>query len=223
MIVPTRGRPQAARELAQAFRDTCTANTRLILSVDHDDPMAEAYYSDLSTPVYEHRGSGMVAALNAAAVWLAKESYAIGFMGDDHRPRTIGWDTRYLEVLHPVFATRRGSPAMVYGNDLLQGSALPTQVAMTSSIVTALGFMAPPSLTHLYVDNFWLNLGTETGTITYLDDVVIEHMHPMADKALWDEGYRRVNDPQMFAKDATAYAGWKVLHFAECVDKVRAL
>jgi hypothetical protein len=41
--------------------------------------------------------------------------------------------------------------------------------------------------------------------LTYLEDVIIEHMHPVAGKADWDEGYREVNAQEVYSADALAY------------------
>jgi hypothetical protein len=37
VIVPTRGRPEAAAALAEAFRETCAADTTLVLVEREDD------------------------------------------------------------------------------------------------------------------------------------------------------------------------------------------
>lgn len=202
-IVPSRGRPQAARELVTTFRDTCQADTLLVFAVDRDDPDLEGYI-DLMQPgqvdVYiAPAPSTMVKTLNLAALQYAPKAYAVAFMGDDHRPRTIGWDLAYLDALRGM------ETGLVYGNDLLQGENIPTQVAMTANIVQALGHMAPPPLTHLFVDNYWLVLGKAAGRIRYLADVIVEHMHPFAQKAAMDDGYARVNASTMYAADGAAY------------------
>lgn len=204
VVVPSRGRPAAARELAAAFTETCTADTKLVFSLDADDPTV----SDYPKPRTVAHNRSMVEALNKAAEFQVGgdlpggRPFAIGFMGDDHRPRTHGWDTAYLEALREL------GTGIVYGNDLLQGERIPTQCAMTADIVRALGYMAPPALTHMYVDNAWLALGRTAQCIRYLPDVVVEHLHPVAGKAEWDEGYRRVNDPGMYAKDEAAFRGY---------------
>lgn len=238
VIVPSRGRPEAARELAAAFEETCTANTELVFAVDEDDPTLQEYAALAALP--QGVGDGltvrsyprlvvgvvrdpcnMVHALNQVAVYLTIPPdggpFAVGFMGDDHRPRSKGWDEDYLEALRTL------GTGIVYGDDMLQHRNLPTQCAMTADIVRALGFMAPPTLTHLYVDNFWLELGRRAECIRYLPDVVVEHRHPVAGKAQWDEGYMRVNDPGMFAKDEAAFREYYADGFAGDVEKVRAL
>jgi hypothetical protein len=221
IIVPTRGRPDAARELAQVFADTTTGHSAIVFVVDQTDPKLEEYHEKVPpfADLIVRDTNGMVPALNTVAGWLADDGgvFAIGFMGDDHRPRTTGWDEAYLEALREL------GTGIVYGNDLFQGANLPTQCAMTSNIIRKLGFMAPPNLQHLYVDNFWRDLGNECGMLRYLPDVVVEHMHPFAGKAEMDEGYRRVNAPEVNAKDASAYSEWRDKHFAECVEGVREL
>lgn len=227
VIVPSRGRPHTVAQLAEAFRDTCTEPTWLLFAVDEDDPEHQAYTDAVAEQLVRHgrvtmasQPSGtMVSALNHAAGVLL-ESRAdvrpdvIGFMGDDHRPRTKGWDRAYLTALQTL-------PGIVYGNDLLQGASLPTQCAISAPIVRALGHMAPDVLTHLYVDNYWRDLGRATGCMTYLPEVVVEHMHPMAGKAGWDDGHRRVNRPDLYRRDRAAYAAYWGEHEERDVLAVR--
>lgn len=211
VVVPSRGRPGAVAELAAAFTDTCTADTQIVLSLDRDDTDRAAYYETLNgtnrvASIVEQDTGTMVTALNYAAVYASRQAFAVGFLGDDHRPRTKGWDKHYLDALRDLAATR--TVGIVYGNDLFQGENLPTQVAMTANLIDALGYMAPPALTHMYVDNFWRDLGQRLNCIRYLPEVVVEHLHPIAGKAEWDEGHRRVNAPDMFARDGNAYAAY---------------
>jgi len=225
VIVPSRGRPEAARELLAAFKDTCTADTRVVFAIDADDETARQYV-DVGG-LWAHVApapSTMVKTLNFAASIFASYRQgdaahppAVGFMGDDHRPRTVGWDQAYLEALREL------GTGIVYGDDLLQGENLPTQVAMTSDIVRALGYMAPPALTHLFVDDFWRDLGRAADCLRYLPEVVVEHLHPIAGKAEWDEGHKRVNAASMYAADRVAYTRYRATQFRADVVKVQGL
>jgi hypothetical protein len=156
----------------------------------------------------------MAEVLNRYAARYASSYRALGFMGDDHRPRTWGWDARISVELH------RLGTGMVYGNDLFQRGNLPTAIAMTSNIPRALGYMVPGGLVHLYIDNAWLDLGRRVG-ITYLDEIVIEHVHPAAGKAPMDEGYARVNSLESEAEDRTRYLAYQVYELDEDVQKIR--
>jgi hypothetical protein len=123
------------------------------------------------------------------------------------RPQAVpeimqAWDARIRTCLS-------GGPGIVYGNDLLQGELMPTAVAMTSDIVTTLGYMAPPTMVHLCVDLVWKDWGVGMQRITYLGDMVIEHLHPAAGKAVLDAGYEECNSSEQVTADATAYYAYR--------------
>jgi hypothetical protein len=206
VIIPTRGRPQAVPELVAAWDDT-GATAHLLFAVDTDDPELAAYKKHAA----ELKGDGrfrfvfgkrkrLVGTLNQQAVKAAKSYRFLAFMGDDHRPRpaAMPWDARIRECLS-------GGPGIVYGNDLLQGEKMATAVAMTSDIVQTLGYMCPPSMVHLCVDLCWVDWGRGMGRITYLHDMVIEHLHPAAEKADLDAVYEECNSEQQVSADTAAY------------------
>lgn len=206
VLVPTRGRPENIVELLQAFKDT-KAEAHLVIVCDEDDPKLpeyEAIVIDGLNPmpkmlVYPREGKGMAKPLNKAARELAYFYDFFAFMGDDHRPRTQGWDIAMQEELAEL------GTGLAYGNDLIQGAGLPTAVFMTADIVRTLGGMVPPNMIHLYLDNFWLQLGRDLNAISYRDDVIIEHLHPIGGKVEWDEQYREVNAQEVYSADAIAF------------------
>lgn len=128
----------------------------------------------------------------------------IGFMGDDHLPRTAKWDLAIQRA-----ANHCQGRAVIYGNDLVQGQNLPTAVAITTDIIKKLGYFCPPDMIHLYLDNAWSDIGRATGSFIYLPNVIIEHCHPHAGKGVaWDDRYAEVNGQEMYTLDAAAYAAW---------------
>ncbi|MFC6022987.1 hypothetical protein ACFP2T_43410 [Plantactinospora solaniradicis] len=186
----------------QAFRSTVVAETSVLLILDDEDPNLGLYQGEctrLGVSWTVQTGHNLITGLNFGYKTLPEDVFAVGFMGDDHRPRSVGWDRAYLDALRDL---RTG---VVYGNDLLQGEALPTQVAMTVDIPREVGFFAPETLIHLYCDNYWKDLGSEAGCLRYLPEVVVEHCHPAAGKAEWDEGHLRVNRHQSYVRDGRAY------------------
>lgn len=211
VVVPTRGRPQNAARLAEAFEETVLGRTTLLFVADQDDPELPEYRGLLGAGliprllVYADMGGGrgLNYPLNFAARRCASVYEYVGFMGDDHLPRTHGWDTEMIRELDSL------SPRIVYGNDLLQGANLPTAVFMQSRMIRTLGCMAPQVMRHLYLDNFWKELGERTGGLVYRDDVIIEHLHPVAGKAEWDERYRVVNDPEADRHDRDAWTAYR--------------
>ena len=217
VIAPSRGRPRNAADLLGAWRQTRTDNSQLLLAVDEDDPELAGYQA-LKLPEWAELVVGprerMNPTLNRRALEYVDRHFALGFMGDDHRPRTVGWDGAITVVL------REMGSGIVYGNDLIQGAALPTAVFMTSDIVQALGYFAPPGLIHMYADNAWLALGEGLGRLCYLEGVVIEHLHPVAGTAAWDPGYREVNAPEMYERDRNEFRRWLIEDFDDAVARV---
>jgi hypothetical protein len=191
------------------FEATKTTKTEVVFILDEDDPERDKYVarngSRAAYVVAPPTDRGMVGALN----WAFREmdrrkklGFSVGFMGDDHRPRSHGWDQRYLEALRSM------GTGFVYGNDLFQGEKMPTQVAMSTDIPTSLGWMCPPQFEHLSVDVIWKDLGEGINRIQYLEDVVVEHMHPLAGKARYDRSYRQVNNVLIARRDGERYNTW---------------
>ena len=200
VLIPTRGRPDNAVALEQAFVDTNTTAKRFYI-VDFSDETRSEYSWKLpleSVIMIHNETGGMAYPLNYAARQFTGEFDNFAFMGDDHRPRTTNWDEKFVEELYA------GSD-IVYGNDLFQGASLPTQVAMSAEIVKALRGMVPDNLRHLYLDNFWLKLGQDLNKIKYLPEVIIEHCHAFNGKAPMDENYARVNAPEVYSADTVAF------------------
>lgn len=206
-LVPTRNRVENALGLLEAFYNTSTlSDSGLLFVIGTEDPRLNDYLHRLPpehTLVFPDRG--LVRALNYAAPLYVEEYEAIGFMGDDHRPRTTGWDDRYLTSLSE-FGSGGG---FVYGNDLLVGERIPTQIAISSPVIRSLGFFGPPGFRHLCVDLAWKDLGDGLRRIKYLPDVIIEHMHPQAGKAELDDGYRDIYGSVKESEALAEYARWR--------------
>ncbi len=198
VLVPSRNRPENIAELIKSLDETETESD-LIVIIDDDEPQTDAYLQlGCDVLMVEKNGKGMAKPLNFAARHYANKYRHFAFLGDDHRPRTKNWDVHFINALDEL------GTGLVYGNDLLQGKNLATAIAMTGDIVRALGGMVPPDMIHLYLDNFWMQLGQDLNAMTYLDDVILEHMHPIAGKAQWDEGYREVNAEEVYSADKKA-------------------
>lgn len=225
IIVPTRSRPQNVAKVVKAWEDTGAFEDGAVLSfaIDHDDPKYLEYLAayDQHEQIHvsiHYTWKPMVHKLDTAARWAAlaaKPAFAIGFAGDDHLPRTKGWAQRYLAEL-----TEMGT-GIVSCPDGYRRDDLPTQWAMTSDIVRALGRMVPAPVEHLYCDDAIRDLAKAAGCWRYLDDVLIEHVHPAARKAEWDDQYLSVNRREQFRKDRVAYGEWRLDQLALNVADIR--
>jgi glycosyltransferase involved in cell wall biosynthesis len=199
ILVPSRGRPQNIEDLLFSLQETKTASELLVIVDDDDETLDQYVELGCKVRIIAKQGKGMARPLNFAANLFKDDYRHFAFIGDDHRPRTEYWDQKLIDALDEV------GTGIAYGNDLLQGENLPTAVAMSGDIVRALKGMVPPGFIHLYLDNFWMQLGRDLKSFIYLPDVIIEHLHPIAGKAQWDENYRSVNAEEVYSADAKAF------------------
>lgn len=227
VVIPSRGRPERAREAVQAIRDTAIlVSTSVIVAVDADDPLLPEYRAlrwpafaaevALVTLASEETGN-LTRATNTVSlrVAAADPTAIIGNIGDDQLARTPGWDLLVENALQ--------TPGIAYGDDRFQGERLPCGgVFISASIVTALGWYALPVCDHLFIDNAWGDIGRGIGRLTYIPDVVFEHMHPLAGKAEWDAGYEQANGQATVDHDRVAYEAWRDgLGRAQDVNRIR--
>jgi hypothetical protein len=127
-----------------------------------------------------------------------------GSAADDTVAKTPGWDARLVAAIQNI------PLGISYPNDLLQGKNLPSNgTCFDSRIPRALGYLAPPTLFHLYMDNFWRLLGTELGTLVYCEDIILEHNHYVNKKAPTDNTYKTINSQEMYSLDSSAFNDYK--------------
>lgn len=196
VIIPARGRPDKA-EVAFAALKEYSKISDFLIGLDDDDadnyPEIEGVIREVN-PRLRMNGT-----LNLLVKKYQDKYETITFMGDDHVVRTDGWD----EMLYAPIKER--GYGISYGNDLFQGENLPTMVMMSTNISKSLGFFAPPKLIHLYMDNFWKLFGQVTESLTYVPDVIIEHMHYMAGKSKVDAQYEEVNSSEIGQHDVQVF------------------
>jgi hypothetical protein len=212
IIVPSRERPKNAYRLLKTIKDVTTeGDFHITFAVDEDDPTRWEYPPGHTQLV---KGGSMVAALNEVAVVEAKHYPYLAFLGDDTLPHA-GW---YPQVLLTLQAQKN---SIVYGNDLMHGQGLPTSVFMDSNIVNTLGYMAPTGQKQLFVDNYWKALGDALGTLYYLNDVIIEHLHPIAGKAPSDASYEVAYSEDRWKNDEESFRNHMSNQFPLDLEKLK--
>lgn len=196
VILPTRGRPENAARCVDFLKENSSISD-ILIAIDDDQ---SDLYPRIDDVIYEvNPRLRMNGTLNLVASKYADKYESIFFLGDDHITRTKGWDEKLYE---PIKARGYG---LSYGDDKFQGKNLATAVMMSTNIIKTLGFMAPPKLIHLYMDNFWMSLGQALDCINYVPEVVVEHMHFAAGKSEKDEQYAEVNSSEMYKNDRETY------------------
>ena len=88
--------------------------------------------------------------------------------------------------------------------------------------------MAPKGLEHFYIDNFYRDTGYALGILNYFEDVILEHMHPSAGKAIIDDTYRSAQglpgiDMEGLYSDGYKYDLYQKAFWAKDLDKIQGL
>jgi hypothetical protein len=198
-LCPSRGRPKAAAQTLASFKKTVRdPASRIVFVVDSDDPTLSEY-PKRHTIVVRPLGS-MGAALRAAQTpEVLGDATSVGMIGDDNRFNTPGWDVILDEWLTE-------NVGMAYGDDGLQHERLPTAWWVSRKLVDAFP-LAPPMLSHLYMDNWWLSLAQGAHCVRYFPGIDIEHLHPLAGKAQTDAIYERSS--KFAREDRRAFERWQ--------------
>lgn len=210
ILLPTRGRPANLERFLEATIETAD-DWHLYLRLDDDDPAREEYGevlqgSPLNVSIYHGERTGFGPSLNELAGQADKDGMThVGMFGDDVLPITPGWDTRLVEALGDDLG-------VAYGDDGLRkkhAPDLPTHYVTQTEVYRRLGYLSPPGIRHLFLDNVARDVGRHLRNFQYVP-VSIRHLHP------WVEG-EQINDttyaeggrnPVIRADDHVAYMRW---------------
>jgi hypothetical protein len=214
VILPSRSRPDNVERCINALKENSVVSD-FCVAIDDDQ---SDLYPRLDDVIYEvNPRLRMNGTLNLVANKYADKYKTIYFLGDDHLVKTKSWDRHLAEAINIK------GYGLAYGNDLLQGKNLATAVMMSTNIIQTLGFMAPPKLIHLFMDNFWMTLGLKINSLYYFDDVIIEHLHPYVGKAEMDAGYAEANSEAVGTADQKEFVRYLSEEFEDDLKKVMKL
>jgi hypothetical protein len=223
LIMPTRGRPWSALEAIASVMKTADnpEDVAICVCCDRDDPgVINLSVGGLpsSFPIHcyhSHKRTRFVEAVNnivKANITSNVMDYPwcrVGWLADDIRFRTKGWDT----------ILRTHSELVVYGYDGYQNAMMPTHPFVLPALPKALGFFLPAELAHSCPDLFIQEIGKACGSIVYNSAIVTEHLHPDAGKAEWDQTYK--DSREFYEADHKAYQEKVLPRIGEYAERVR--
>jgi hypothetical protein len=210
ILLPTRGRPDNLHRFLSAVEDTAD-DWHLYLRLDYDDPQAPAYdevigraYRNITVRHGARIGFG--ASLNELAFLAERDGVPhLGMFGDDVVPETPHWDTRLVEGLGDDLG-------IAYGDDGLRHKHepdLPTHYVTHAEVYRRLGYLSPPTIRHLFLDNVARDVGRYLHNFVFVP-VSIRHLHPWVEgeqvhDSTYAEGGRNADLRRM---DRMAYVRW---------------
>lgn len=212
ILVPTRGRPGNLVRFLKAVDETADDSV-VYLRFDRDDPSLEEYglvyeryeFKTEIIPVHGER-IGLANSLNELAERASNDGMKfIGMFGDDVEPITPHWDTRLVDALD-------GKLGVAYGDDGLRDKHtpdLPTHYITNIEVYRRLGYLAPPTIKHLFLDNVARDIGMFLRNFQFVD-VKITHHHPWAvGEHVHDQTYAEGGrNPEIRLHDRREYLKW---------------
>ena len=201
ILCPTRGRPDRLSKMIESCLKTANNPERIefILYIDDDEKI----------PVIDNR-SANINVLSGPRIWLsgmhnACASVATGeilmWAADDICFLTYGWDTEVISQ----FEKWNDGLGLVFPNDLSNYKGkLATHAFVKREWLRAFGSLVPPYLPDAYTDNWITYLATKIGRITYLENMIVEHLQYRQGKSKFDETYEtRARNTQIKNHKAT--------------------
>lgn len=207
VIVPSRGRPGSIARMLDAVHATSRLETHLHVAVDEDDETLPQYQAVMAKAggkrdvLEAGPRKGLCSWTNEVAVRRAGEYPFLASFGDDHVPRTPGWDAALVRGIRDM-----GGTGMTYPWDGTRED-IPEACVMSSDIVAALGWMCLPELSHWYPDQVWADLGRGAGCLRHLRAIAVDHVHPATGQARADETTR--DNGKSLEADRDAYWAWR--------------
>lgn len=215
-IVASRERPDRLDSLLQAAADTDTRHVEWFVGLDDDDEHNYPRRDGVNYIVGKR--AGLIGVCNALAARVWDDYPILGQFDDDQWPRTRHWDVQVIRAMEKL------GGGLVYTNDGWMGEQTPVCPFWSSAFAKRIGWLYHPDLRHLFADNTVLELARSVGRVAYLPDVLIEHVHPILEKAEWDDSYRESNSGETWSHDEAVFKGYVASQqFRDHVDQLREL
>lgn len=205
MTVPSRGDSVALKTFFTALDDTKYSGD-VILGFDNDDPELEnlidvavdAQNLDFHSEFVIGERKRFVGTLNDLSRQYLDKYDSMSMHGVDHLPRTKHFDKMVIDSLQ--------NNVLCWGPDGIQNENMCSCAFVRTDAIRAVGYFVLPTLTHLYVEQYFSSVFGPEGinSMKYVPGMFIQHMHPCAGLAEWNEQYAELNSNEMYTKDRNA-------------------
>ena len=199
LLLPTRGRP----DLVYGFLESILANAcepqfvEVVLTIDQDDVKSQAITCPPPLHMVKIVGSqGRPMGLMNQQCYEASSGRFVMLVNDDALCRTDGWDA----LIYKTFSRFPDDIALVYGNDMDQGSHVPTFPILSRAACQGMGGLCPVSYLNLHIESHIFDVFNQLkrlchDRVVYLPNLVFEHLHHTLKKSVPDDTSKK-QDPR---------------------------
>lgn len=210
-ILTSLGRPDRIRAVVNSY--DWTNQSRVLLTLWQGDKRLDEYMSQKwpggwQIKTVTMRGNGPT--YNEIFERYPHE-HCYGFLADD-------------AVLEPQGMLRQleeaaGDWNIAYANDGHWGDRLPTMPCIGGELARAVGYLAPPCLTHWAIDTAWGEIGRRLNCLRYLPQCVYTHLNPVWGTAPDDATYRAARQSSFGWEQLLR--GWMVNEMPLAIERVK--
>lgn len=203
IVIPTRTRPQRLTKTLESVIQK-SGSSDIVVAIDEDEkelyPRVENIIYDVG-PAPEPNHIGVNAKLNRLANQFKDDYDYLLFVADDVIIQSNKWDNTLIKAISDIKYGISHPSESNHDARLLPSNG----TCFDLRIVRTLGYLAPPTIKHLYIDNFWKRLGTDLGTLKFVPKVKIDHNHFTKDQSLVDPLYLQTNARVRYEQDRQAF------------------
>lgn len=228
-LLPSRRRPHNLQRFFKALDDTDTCSQGLVFVQENDYASMRDAYDALSL----HAGWRFVltqgdsqgdklreqASLYADADW-------VGLIGDDQQPVTPYWDAKLVGALNGWnLVTCMDDWVFNTPTKFNQPNRMAGVLLFSGALHRALGYIFPPPMHHVYLDDIYEELATKIEFWTICRDVMILHHHVGRNLALADDTDRiaYAGTGSYAGLDFYPWEHWRKHEMGLAVDRIRNL
>lgn len=227
-LLPSRRRPTNLSRFCEALNRAKTSTPGLILIQEDEfkDPALAEAYAALPLPeswsIRPTQGDSQGDKLREVQ-HLYHSGEWVGLIGDDQVVETEHWDLKLIEWL-------KGWNLVSCFDDDWQvhqrGGRIAGTMLWSGELFRAVGYIFPPSMHHVYLDDIWEELGRQSGCWSFQDhvrpDVLISHFHYTRGMSEKDETYTLAYD-HYGQTDYGPWLDWRSNELPAAVTRVMEL
>lgn len=217
IILPSRRRPEHLKRFFQSYIESESSEPGLVI-IGYDDwhdlnltyaeiPLPHGW--DFEVSMFESMGDKI------RHIWpkFAKEEWAsLILLNDDHVLETPAWDKKLIAQLN--------GRNFITCNDMWQPTRAAGATIWSRDLLLAVGYIFPPGMQHLFIDDVWQDLGRETGCWINDQSVIVHHVHAFR-TGIEDETHRI--GYSNWAHDEAIYNIWKNTEKPEAIKRIMEL
>lgn len=208
--LPTRSRPERAREAIQNIIDNCEDSNYLILvSCDINDEKMQGFtFQHPKVLIHWGHSNNKIHACNRS-IHLINDWDILVASSDDMRFQVKGFD----DVIRGSFFD--GLNQFIHFSDGNQGANVCTLSVIGKDYYALDDYVYHPDYENLWCDVESTEVAKLRGCYKYMgnDLIIVKHLHPAWGLGVHDEQYRMQDNEQTSAKDKATYLRRKELNF----------